>query len=183
MAASVWNKLVRLSEPPSLLLAVIGRDLPEITPVVTVFWNCPSALPIATTLCPTSTLSESPSSAALRFLAENLIKARSLLGSVATTLASLYSVLSLVIILKLSPPSTTCLFVITSPSSVTIIPVPAPSLVWVVEPVYGSTLLELDTILTTEGPTFLATFATAVCWSITTCLLCCIVVLGNLRSK
>lgn len=61
---------------------MIERPVPEITPEVTVFANCPRALPIAITCWPTAKVFESPRAAAGRFSASFIFrKAMSFSGS------------------------------------------------------------------------------------------------------
>ena len=60
IAASVWNTPSSCSEEPRLSPATTLRPMPEITPLVTVLRYSPRALPMAITVCPICTESESP---------------------------------------------------------------------------------------------------------------------------
>jgi hypothetical protein len=77
IAASVWMRL------SSWLLSVwISRPVAETMPLVTVFENVPSGLPIATTSSPTLSASESPIVAAVRPVASIFTMARSVSVSI-----------------------------------------------------------------------------------------------------
>ena len=62
IAASVWRRSSRKMSRVS----ATRRPFAETTPSVTVFWNSPSGLPIATTADPTGTSSLFPRRAAFR---------------------------------------------------------------------------------------------------------------------
>ena len=81
MAASVWmkfsNTLMPRPERPS------AETMPEVT-----VWPKPKGLPIASTMSPTRSVSEEPKVVAGRSVASTCSTARSVSGSLPTTLAS-----------------------------------------------------------------------------------------------
>ena len=151
-------------------------------PDVTVFWNCPRALPIAITLSPTWTLLESPSFAAfsslpfLSFIFKKAMSSGSLSFVRPMTSTSLSSVPSAKVRLTVVVPwGTTWRLVIATPSALIIKPVPA--LCWVnVWPKVKILLLTpwLVTFTdTTLGPTSLTiwlinwlSLSTICCWTL-----------------
>src|SRR3989344_4908162 len=147
----------RSTEPSKTLPALIPRPSPEITPVVTVFLNSPSAVPMAIANCPTFNCDESPRSRGLRSVASILIIAISFDGSRLTCLTS-YSKLSFVITLYFALVSeTTCLFVTIRPYPETTKPVqiswgPPSSTLWL-KPPNGFTSKTLLSGVSTETVT------------------------------
>ena len=83
MAASVWIRSSRMT----VALSWMRRPFAETTPWVTVFWNSPSGLPMATTVAPTGAFSESASAAATSPCAGTLSTAISVCGSRPTSVA------------------------------------------------------------------------------------------------
>ena len=116
MAASVWIRLFSCSELDVIESpATIWRPRPEITPVVTVFSNSPSGLPMAIASCPGLSSELEPMETVGRPLLSTLMMARSVSGSIPYS-GRRSSRLSLRRTVSCVAPSTTCLLVRIQPS-------------------------------------------------------------------
>src|SRR5439155_5466260 len=168
IAASVWSRLLIVWRwRVEASRTVISRPVPDRIPLVTESVNVPSGLPIATTSWPTGRFEDEPICTVGRLLASTFTTARSLSGSLATTLAARSRPSSRVTV-NVPLPSTTCQFVRMYPFASKMKPEPTP--VAGTENGPKRLLTDDDVMVTTAGLALAATSTTALSESTCTTL-------------
>ena len=166
MAASVWIRLFSCSELVWVLLpATIWRPSPETMPVVTVFSNSPSGLPMAIASCPSFRAPLSPSGMVGRPVASTLTMARSVRVSMPYTVPVSW-VVSLRTTVSWVAPSTTWRLVRIQPFESKMKPEPMPlcppNTPWLVEAILTTAGIALEAAVMTADDSSTVTLLTLV---------------------